>query len=257
MRTALNIRRSAPRPAGPKHANRTRARAGALAALASGLLVLALCAPAGALADSMSLSIAQEPVVQELASQVSWTASSEEGTLAVVYVNNPGVPCAADPAGDDGQRITETHLLEGSNVGAFSGSADYAPPSTGTYTACGWLEIPAGLLEVDGGPVTTSTSLAFNVRAPHISLALSFPRRPEPGRRFTLDLNVSSEVQREVVVEGAATHPARLPRQLRRRRSPAPDRSESHGRSHTGQLEHRTAHRRGLHLLRVGGPVGR
>ncbi len=45
-------------------------------------------------------------------------------------------------------------------------------------------------------------SLPLEVRTPRISLSLSFPRRPTPGRPFTLDLTSSSEVEREVVVEG-------------------------------------------------------
>lgn len=199
MRTPTQAR-AATSPAGSRRTKRPRARAGAVAALCSALLALALGAPGGALADSMSLSAPE--AVQELASQISFTAVSEEPVYAVLGLNNPGVPCAPDPDEDDGQIITQSHLLDGGTAGTFSGAADYTPPSTGIYTACGWLEIPAGLLEMDGGPVTAATSLPVSVRVPHISLALSFPRRPEPGRRFALDLSVSSEVQREIVVEG-------------------------------------------------------
>lgn len=160
-----------------------------------------LLAPGAALADSMSLSISPEPVAN-LTSEVTYTASSEEGTLAVVAANNPGVACAANPAADDGQTITPGHIFDAGSVGGFSGSVNYTPPSTGAYTLCGWLEIPSGFIETDGGPVTAAASLPINVRAPRISLALSFPRRPQPGHGFTLDLTASSEVKREVVVEG-------------------------------------------------------
>jgi len=149
----------------------------------------------------MSLSIAPE-TVEELTSQITWTATSEEGTFAVLAVNNPGVPCAADPEADDGKTVTPRHLLEPGSSGTFTGSVNYTPPSTGAYTVCGWLEVPAGLLETDGGPVTATTSLPLEVREPHISLSLSVPRRPVPRKRFTLDLLSSSEVEREVVVEG-------------------------------------------------------
>jgi hypothetical protein len=149
----------------------------------------------------MSLSLAPEPV-EELTSQITWTATSERGTFTVVAVNNPGVPCAATPKADNGTTVTPGHLLEPGNSGAYTGTTNYTPPSTGAYTVCGWLELPAGLLETDGGPVTVATSLPLDVRLPHISLALSFPRRPAPGKRFTLDLLSSSEVEREVVVEG-------------------------------------------------------
>lgn len=169
-----------------------------LAAICGCVAVLAL--PGAALADSMSLSIAPEPVAN-LTSLVSYTASSEEGTLTVIAVNNPSLPCAADPEADQGQTLTPQHFLDPGNLGTFSGSLNYTPPTPGAYTLCGWLEIPAGLFETDGGPVTASTSLPIDVRGPRISLALNFPRRPEPGRTFTLHLIATTEATREVVVE--------------------------------------------------------
>jgi hypothetical protein len=164
------------------------------------LTLLALGA-GSALADTMALSVAPE-AVQELTGQVTYTASSEEATYAVVYANNPGVPCAADPDADVGQMLTPTHFLEGGNIGEASGSANWTPKSTGLYTLCGWTAIPSGLLEMEGGPVTASTQLPVEVRAPRISLALSFPRPVLAGREFTIDLSASSEVTREVVVQG-------------------------------------------------------
>jgi hypothetical protein len=154
-----------------------------------------------ALADTMSLSAAPEGV-QELTGQVTYTTSSEEATYPVVYANNPGVPCAATPQGDVGQMITATHFAEGGNVGQATGSVNWTPPSTGAYTLCGWTTIPAGILEMEGGPVTATTELPVNVRAPLISLALSFPRPVVAGKQFTIDLSASSEATREVVVEG-------------------------------------------------------
>jgi hypothetical protein len=78
-------------------------------------LIALLCALGGvaftagpALADSMSLSIAPAPV-EELTSQITWSASSEEGTFAIVAVNNPGVQCAATPQGDAGHVVTPTN----------------------------------------------------------------------------------------------------------------------------------------------------
>lgn len=87
-------------------------------------------------------------------------------------------------------------------IGSFNGAANYTPTVVGAEIACGWLEEPAGLLEMDGGPITASGSLPVQVGAPRISLALSFPRPVLAGRAFTLDLNASSEVKREVVVVG-------------------------------------------------------
>lgn len=165
------------------------------------VLFAALALPGAALADSMSLSVAPEPV-QELAGQVTYASSSEEATYPVVYANNPGIPCAADPQADAGQMLTPTHFAEGGNIGQASGAVNWTPPSTGTYTLCGWTTIPAGLLEMEGGPVTAAASLPVVVRAPRISLALSFARPVVAGDGFTIDLTASSEVKREVVVEG-------------------------------------------------------
>lgn len=161
----------------------------------------ALAVPAAGSADSMTLAVPSTPV-QEIGGQVTWSAVSEEPTLAVVAANNPGVPGASSPAADQGTTLTPGHLLEGGNIGDWSGSADFTPPTPGAYILCGWLEEPAGLIETDGGPVTATASLQVQVRPPVISLKLSLPRPPQPGRPFVLNLTATSEVQRHVVVEG-------------------------------------------------------
>ncbi len=180
-------------------APKRRGRRG-LALLAISALA-ALAVPAAGWADSMTLTVPATPV-QEIGGQVSWSAVSEEPALAVVAANNPGVPCASTPAADQGTTLTPGHLLEGGHVGDWSGSAGFTPPTPGAYILCGWLEEPAGLIETDGGPITTSTSLQVQVRAPVISLKLSLPRAPQPGRPFVLNLTATSEVQRHMVVEG-------------------------------------------------------
>ncbi|MGA9314372.1 MAG: hypothetical protein WBV77_07070 [Solirubrobacteraceae bacterium] len=164
-------------------------------------VVVALIVPAAGWADSMTLTVPAMPV-QEIGGQVSWSADSEEPTLAVVAANNPGVPCASSPAADDGTTLTPSHIFEGGDVGAWSGSTNFTPPTAGAYILCGWLEEPAGLIETDGGPVTATTTLQVQVRAPVIALKFSFPRLPQPGRPFVLDLTATSEVQRHMVVEG-------------------------------------------------------
>jgi hypothetical protein len=180
-------------------APKRRGRRG-LALLAMSALA-ALAVPATGWADTMTLAVPSTPV-QEIGGQVSWSADSEEPTLAVVAANNPGVPCASTPAADQGTTLTPGHIFEGGNVGDWSGSAGFTPSTPGAYILCGWLEEPAGLIETDGGPITASTSLAVQVRPPAISLKLSVPRAPQPGRAFALYLTATSEVQRHVVVEG-------------------------------------------------------
>ena len=179
----------------PRHRGRRE-----LAVLAIAV-ISALAVPAVGWADSMTLAVPSTPV-QEIGGQVSWSAVSEEPTLAVVAANNPGVPCASSPAADNGTTLTPGHLLEGGNIGDWAGATDFTPPTAGAYILCGWLEEPAGLIETDGGPVTASTSLQVQVRPPVISLKLSLPRAPQPGRPFVLNLTATSEVQRHMVVEG-------------------------------------------------------
>ena len=164
-------------------------------------VVAALVVPAAGWADSMTLTVPATPV-QEIGGQVGWSAVSEEPTLAVVAANNPGVPCASTPAADNGTTLTPGHIFEGGNVGDWSGSTNFTPPTAGAYILCGWLEEPAGLIETDGGPVTASTSLQVQVRAPVIALKLGVPRAPQPGRAFVLNLTATSEVPRHMVVEG-------------------------------------------------------
>lgn len=171
-----------------------------LAAVTSAV-VAALVVPAAGWADSMTLSVPSTPV-QEIGGQVDWSAVSEESTLAVVAANNPGVPCASTPAADQGTTLTPGHIFEGGSVGDWSGSTDFTPPTPGAYILCGWLEEPAGLIETDGGPVTTTTTLQVQVRPPVISLKLDLPRPAQPGRAFVLNLTATSEVQRHLVVEG-------------------------------------------------------
>lgn len=172
-----------------------------LPAILGCLLAAAAAQPAAAAADSISLSIAPAPV-KSVTSEVSWSAESEEGRFEVVDGNNPGVPCAANPEADNGSRISEQHGLEAGSTGSYGGALNFTPASTGKYELCAWLVIPAGLLDLEGGPVTASASLPIDVRAPFIHLKLSVPRRPAPRRAFTIDLTAFSEALREFVVEG-------------------------------------------------------
>lgn len=177
-----------------------------LSAILGCLLAAAAMQPVAAAADSISLSIAPQ-TVKSVTSEVSWSAWSEEGRFAVVAANNPGVPCAANPAADDGKMLTETHGLEAGSTGAYGGSVNFTPTTTGEWELCAWLAIPAGLLDMEGGPVTASATLPIDVRPPTIHLALSLPQRPVPRRPFTIDLVASSEALREFVVEWfPATH---------------------------------------------------
>jgi hypothetical protein len=179
---------------------RTKAT-GRWALLGTALVALALALPSTALADTMALSIAPEPT-EEVTSQVTYSANSSEGTLATVAVNNPGVPCAPDPEADNGQKIVEPTIILAPSIGEFSGAGNYEFPGTGAYTVCGWLTTTGSLAYPDNGSVMAATSLPLDVRVPTISLSLRFPQPVRVKKEFALELIATSEVKREVVVDG-------------------------------------------------------
>jgi hypothetical protein len=174
---------------------------GRRALIGAPLTALALALPGAALADTMTLSIAPEPT-EEVTSAVTYKADSSEGTLATVAVNNPGVPCAPDPEADSGQKIVEPTIILAPSIGEFSGAGNYMFPASGAYTVCGWLSTTGSLAYPDNGPVMAATSLPLNVRLPTISLSLRFPQPVHVNKPFTLELVATSQVKREVVVEG-------------------------------------------------------
>ena len=165
------------------------------------LTALALALPSTALADTITLSIAPE-ATEEVTSEVTYTASSSGKTFATVSINNPGVPCAPDPEADSGHTVVEPASYLDPSIGEFSGAGNYEFPGAGAYTVCGWLHSYGTLEDPAGGPVTAAASLPLNVRLPAITLSLRFPRPVHVGRPFTLELVATSQVKREVVVEG-------------------------------------------------------
>jgi hypothetical protein len=187
---------------GTKDMSRGRVRiSGRWALIGASLTALALALPGAVLADTITLSIAPEPT-EEVTSQVTYTASSAEKTFATVAVNNPGVPCAPDPEADNGHTVVEPTNYLNPSIGEFSGAGNYEFPSTGAYTVCGWLHSPGSLEDPGGGPVTAAASLPLNVRLPAISLSLRFPQPVHVNKPFVLELVATSQVKREVVVEG-------------------------------------------------------
>ncbi len=179
-------------------------RSCSLASLCAALIVAVLWLPGAASADSISLSVTREPV-QELTSQITFQAVAEASAFAAVYVNAPGIPCAPDPEADVGTAIVAPEIWTlPSAAGPFEGSGNYAPPSTGAYTMCGWVMRydPNGVAN-SRGPITASSATPLDVRAPKVSLALSLPYPARAGKSFALNVRITSEVPRELVVEDA------------------------------------------------------
>ena len=183
----------------PTH--RHRLRPGSLAGLCAGLIAAVLWLAGTAYADSVSLSVTPEPV-QELTSEITYQAFTEEPLMASVYVNAPGVPCAPNPVTDSGTAVVVPNMLTPALVGSFSGAGNYTPPTSGAYTMCGWLTGVGSIVHPEGGEVATAISVPLQVRIPRIGLSLTLPRRVVPGKRFVLDVHATSEVTRKVIVEG-------------------------------------------------------
>ncbi len=194
-------RHTTPRTPARASTRRRNPRVRSLTILCAGLITGLLWAAGAAYANSISLSVSPQPV-QEVASEITYQASTEEPLMASVYVNAPGVPCAPNPAVDSGTAIVVPNMLTDTVVGAFSGAGNYTPPSTGAYTMCGWLTGVGSLAYPEGGEVATAISVPLQVRAPRISLSLTLPHRALPGKSFVLDVHATSQVTRYVTVEG-------------------------------------------------------
>ncbi len=173
------------------------------------LAALAVLAPAAALADTMSLGLSRE-AVQSATTQITYTASSEELGFVTLAVNNADVPCGSTPEADAGTGLLEPALLTLGQTGVYSGSVNYTPSEPGVFIACGWVT-GYGVGGTTGGPTISSASLPIEVRPPHISLALSLAHPVTVAKQFALDLTVTSEVPREVIVAGVAYTPAGCP----------------------------------------------
>jgi hypothetical protein len=174
------------------------------------LAALALLAPAAALADTMSLGLSRE-AVQSATTQITYTASSEELGFVTLAVNNADVPCGSTPEADAGTELAKPSLNTPGQTGVYSGSANYTPSEPGAFIICGWVTGQGVADNTNGGPEIVSASLPIEVRPPHISLALGLANPVTAGKQFALDLTVTSEVPREVILIGVAYTPMGCP----------------------------------------------
>jgi hypothetical protein len=142
---------------------------------AAAFRLLALCvfcwtslalAPGPALANTISLPVAPE-AVQELTVQVTYAASTKDGTYAVVYANTPRVPCSSKPKSPGGPWLSRA------TVNALP---------DGRWMSCAWAD-PLG----DSGlyPQATTNLLLNLASAPkrkHTRYALD--KRPATATEF-------------------------------------------------------------------------
>jgi hypothetical protein len=172
-------------------------------------LALAVLAPGAALADTMSLGLSREAVQNET-TQITYTATSDALGFVTLAVNTADVPCGSTPEADAGTGLIAPALEAPGQTGVYSGSVNYTPSEPGVFIICGWVT-GYGVGSTSGGPTISSASLPIEVRLPHISLALGLANPVTAGKRFALNLTVTSEVAREVILIGVAYTPAGCP----------------------------------------------
>jgi hypothetical protein len=172
-------------------------------------LALAVLLPGAALADTMSLGLSGEAVQNET-TQITYTATSDALGFVTLAVNTADVPCGSTPEADAGTGLIAPALEAPGQTGVYSGSVNYTPSEPGVFIICGWVT-GYGVGSTSGGPTISSASLPIEVRLPHISLALGLANPVTAGKRFALNLTVTSEVAREVILIGVAYTPAGCP----------------------------------------------
>jgi hypothetical protein len=182
------------------------------AAIVCGLALAALAAllPGTALADGMTLELAKEAVQNET-TQINYTASTEAPGFITIAVNYADVPCGSIPEADSGTILAKPAYEAERQTGVYSGSAEFTPLEPGPYIICGWATGLGPGEDPIGGPDLAAASLPIEVRPPHISLALSLANPVTAGKQFALDLTVTSEVPREVILIGVAYTPVGCP----------------------------------------------
>jgi hypothetical protein len=173
------------------------------------VLALAALAPSAALADTMSLGLSTE-AVQNATTQVTYNVDTEGSGYVSLALNNGDVPCGSSPEDDSGTTILEPQVTTATQTGAFMGSTNFEPIEPGDFYICGWVTGYGDENDLDG-TVFATASLPVEVRTPHISLALGLANPVTAGKQVTLNLTVTSEVPREVIVAGVAYTPAGCP----------------------------------------------
>ncbi len=168
-------------------------------------LTLVVLAPSAALAGTMSLGLSSE-AVQNATTQITYTVDTEGsgndtegGGYVTLALNNADVPCGSSPEDDYGTTILRPEVTTAAQAGVFMGSTSFEPTELGASIICGWVTGYGDENDLDG-TVFAAGSLPIEVRPPHISLALSLANPVTAGKRFALDLTVTSEVPREVIL---------------------------------------------------------
>jgi hypothetical protein len=161
----------------------------ALASLVGALALGGLPATATA-APTLTLSTGSDPA-ESIPTQIliGGTATSGKTVLGVTLKSAGGQGCGANFSADGGTTVDSPSTL---SEGPFTKSVDHTFNSAGSYLLCGWLTDDAQA----GEPVVATASLAFDVRQPHLALALSAPAVVQPEQTFQILTTAQAEVAR-------------------------------------------------------------
>jgi hypothetical protein len=154
--------------------------------------------PATATADpTLTLSTGSDPA-ESIPTQIimTGTATSSDTVLVVTLKSAGGQGCGANPTADGGATISSPSVV---GPGSISKSVDHTFNNAGAYLLCGWLNDQSQTTN----PVVATASLAFDVRQPHLALALSAPAVVQPEQTFQILTTAQAEVDRtfnEVII---------------------------------------------------------
>jgi hypothetical protein len=154
--------------------------------------------PATAAADpALTLSTGSDPA-ESIPTQiiVGGTTTDSETALSVTIKAAGGQGCGASFSADGGSTIYSPSFVA---AGSITKSVDHTFDNAGAYLLCGWLSHDGQT----GRPVVATASLSFNVRQPHLALALVAPTVVQPEQTFQILTTAQAEVARlfnEVII---------------------------------------------------------
>jgi hypothetical protein len=147
-------------------------------------------------ASTISITVGADPA-ESITTQVGVTgiATEEEDRYYLKVKPAGGRGCAANAEADEGvYALGEFENVVG-DPGNFAASTNWTFETAGAYLLCAWLQhngTPAG-----SPTVVASTSVAVNIRQPHLSLSIQAPSTVLVGRTFQIAMTAEAETQRE------------------------------------------------------------
>jgi hypothetical protein len=158
------------------------------------LAALALTTGSARAADSVTVSFGADPT-EEVPLPVTLSWSSTDSTVGAFLTIKPigSLGCGANYTAD---RANSRDVASGYGQTNPSKSVNWTQPDPGSYLLCAYLHHDSNGSSV---PLATTTA-TLTVRAARATVALAPPARVDAGQKFTLNVPVTTELQRGVFV---------------------------------------------------------